>query len=316
MKLQSNARRGGYTLLEVLIASLIALILLAGLYAALNVTLVRMDANRDQIAGNDLSRAVFNRVGADLANTLGPLPPKSGGDGTTGGASSSSSGASSTAATTGSSGTTGTSTETSAAAATTESTTTTTDGTTTSAAAAGVDIPFGAGIVGTDKQLKIVLSRTPAVLVDLEAASADTGTGQPSDLRSVVYYLAADGQGLCRQERPWVTADGVWNSSDPDRTDEAADIIAPEVKDLTFEYYDGGTWQSSWDGTATDIDGVSLLGPPRAIKVILVVEFRGRAGPVQKRVTQIVPIRSAVGNYIPETTTDSTTTATPTTGGN
>ena len=298
--------RAGYTLLEVLIASLIALVLLGGLYAALNITLVRMDANRDQIAGNDLSRAIFNRVGADMANTLGPLPPKSGGDGETGGSSASSDTTTTAAATTTTADTT---------SATPAASTTTTEGETTSPAAAGVDVPFGAGIVGTDKQLKIILSRTPAVLVDIEAGNTDAG--QPADLRSVFYYLAADGFGLCRQERPWVTADGVWNSTEPDRTDETTDIIAPEVKDLTFEYYDGGTWQSSWDGTATDLDGVSLIGPPRAIKVILVLEFRGRAGPVQKRVVQIIPIRAAVGNYIPETTTDSTTTTTPaTTGGN
>jgi len=315
MKSNAAHRRSGYTLLEVLISSLIALILLASLYVALNITLVRMDANRDQIAGYDLSRAILNRVGADLANTLGPLPPKSGGDGTTGGGSGSSTGSSATTTATGTTATGTTATTTAdpsaAAAATGTTTTTTTDGT---AAAAGVDIPFGAGIVGTDKQLKIVLSRVPTALVDFDAAGADATTNQPADLRSVLYYLAADGMGLCRQERPWVTADGVWNSTEPDRADEISDIIAPEVKDLTFEYYDGGTWQSSWDGSATDIDGVSLIGPPRAIKVILVVEFPGRAGAVQKRVVQIMPMRAAVGNYIPSTDSGTATTTTATGG--
>ena len=42
-------RRGGYTLLEVLLATVIALFLLAGLYVALDITLVRMDASRDVV---------------------------------------------------------------------------------------------------------------------------------------------------------------------------------------------------------------------------------------------------------------------------
>ena len=71
--------RPGYTLLEVLLASAIALFLLAGLYVAMDVTLVRMDITRTMVASNDLSRAVANRMTSDLANTLGPLPPKSGG---------------------------------------------------------------------------------------------------------------------------------------------------------------------------------------------------------------------------------------------
>ena len=298
-------RRPGYTLLEVLLASVVAVVLLGALYSALEVTLVRMDANRNVIVANDLSRAVFNRLTLDLSNALGPLPPKSGGDGTTGSAAAASPAttaptSSTTAATTASSGSP------SADAAGT------TADTATSAAASGVNIPFGAGVVGTDKQLSLFVSRLPTALTDLDAINA-TDVALPSDLRRVTYYLASDGTGLARQSKPWVTADGVWNATDPDRANELAEVIAPEVKDATFEYYDGGTWQSSWDGSATAIDGTSLTGPPRAIRVTLVLQFTTRGVLQQKRVTQTIPLRAAVGNFLPADPTTTTTTTPATT---
>jgi type II secretory pathway pseudopilin PulG len=299
-------RRPGYTLLEVLLASVVAVVLLGALYSALEVTLVRMDANRNVIVANDLSRAVFNRLTLDLSNALGPLPPKSGGDGTTGSAAASPTTTASTSSTTAA---------TSASPSPDASGTASTADPATSAAASGVNIPFGSGVVGTDKQLSLFVSRLPTALTDLDVINA-TDVALPSDLRRVTYYLASDGAGLARQSKPWVTADGVWNATDPDRANELAEVIAPEVKDATFEYYDGGTWQSSWDGSQTDIDGVSLIGPPRAIRVVLVLEIAGRGGPKQKRVSQTIPLRAAVGNYLPaDATTTTPTTSSSTTGG-
>ncbi len=304
-------RRPGYTLLEVLLASVVAVVLLGALYSALEVTLVRMDANRNVIVANDLSRAVFNRLTLDLSNALGPLPPKSGGDGTTGSAAAASPATTATTAST----TASTSASSGSTASSSPSGTAATGDPATSAAASGVNIPFGSGVVGTDKQLSLFVSRLPTALTDLDVINA-TDVALPSDLRRVTYYLASDGAGLARQSKPWVTADGVWNATDPDRANELAEVIAPEVKDATFEYYDGGTWQSSWDGSQTDIDGVSLIGPPRAIRVILVLEIAGRGGPKQKRVSQTIPLRAAVGNYLPADAAATTpTTAPSTTGG-
>jgi hypothetical protein len=63
---------------------------------------------------------------------------------------------------------------------------------------------------------------------------------QPADLRRITYYRGASG--LCRQERPWVTSDGVWNSADADRTDELGDLLAEEITDVQFQYFDGSSW--------------------------------------------------------------------------
>lgn len=176
--------------------------------------------------------------------------------------------------------------------------------------------------MGADKYLTIFVSRVPTALTDLEAA-ANPDLLLGADVRKVTYYLHANG-GLCRQERLWVTADGVGNTTEPDYSTEDFDLIAPEVADITFEYLDAGTWLGAWDGTAVSTDGVSLVGPPRAIRVIMVLEFPGSDGQtVQKRVSHVFPIRSAVGTYQPPTTettpTDpaaaTTTPTTPTTGG-
>ena len=76
-----------------------------------------------------------------------------------------------------------------------------------------------------------------------------------------------------------MTADGVRNSTDPDCTTEAADLIAPEVVDVTFEYLTrrpASGW-ASWDGSLVGADGVTPTGPPRAIRVTFVLEFPGPA---------------------------------------
>ena len=159
-------------------------------------------------------------------------------------------------------------------------------------------MPFGLGVVGTENQLTLFRSRLPQVLTDADAATATVQL--PADLGRVTYYLASDGSGLCRQERPWVTASGVGNATDPDRSDEAADLLAPEVKAIAFEYFDGGGWTNQWDGAVTDLDGVALTGPPRAVRITLTLELPGRGGvPVQKQVTNTVAVRAAVGNYQP-----------------
>ena len=65
--------RGGFTLLEVLLASALAVILMAALYVALDVQLKLADAGREAIEQATVSRALVQRFEADLANTLGPV---------------------------------------------------------------------------------------------------------------------------------------------------------------------------------------------------------------------------------------------------
>lgn len=311
-----TCRRPGYTLLEILVASVIGLLLMAALYAAFTMILNDTSVGRDQTAESNLSRGIINRVGLDLGSPVGMLGPRSGGDpGTTGGSTSTDS-SSTTPAT---------------ESAPTDPATTTgsTDGST-SPVTTGADIPFQAGIVGTNEQLVIFLSRPPEYLRK-RGVPVDPTALAPADITRVTYYmhsktLTYDEKGnhlggLCRQERPWVTSDGIWNSTDPDRATEDADLIAPEVERVSFEYASGSGYTSSWDGSAGDASGATNQGPPRAVRMTITLGFLLKdGGRTTKDVAHVFPIRSAIGTgggvYVPPSTapTDSGST-TGSTGG-
>jgi prepilin-type N-terminal cleavage/methylation domain-containing protein len=311
----SPARRArrGFTLLEVLLASMIALLLLGALYFAMDLTLRQTQDARDAVEIDNLSRGVFNRMEHDLSCSLGPLPPKSGGN-----ANAQAAAPADAAPTTPTTPTTGTGTTDPAAAPATTTDPTTTDDP--AAVAASADVPFQAGVIGADKQFSVFVARTP------DGANSDPNVQGRADLRRITYWLGANG-GLCRQERPWVTADGVRNSVDPDLTyGEENDSIAPEVTDVTFEYFDGSGWAGSWDGSILGPDGVTPQGPPRAVRAKLVLTFpasRGGQQPIERTVTQVIPIRAAPGTYTPTlldpyaqgTTTEDPATTDPATGG-
>lgn len=295
----SAKRRPAFTLLEVLLASTIALFLLGGLYVAMQVTLTRAQISREQSAMSNLSRAVINRITTDLSQSLGPLQPKSGADGGT-----YSSGSTTTttdpSSTTSSESTTGTGTE-SSESGTTSTEPATTDGMLTTDA----NLPFSAGVIGTSNQVTIFMTRVPTGLTDPEAMLSPE-TLFPADQRRITYYLGSTG-GLCRQERPWVTADGVGNVIDPDYSTQELDLIALEVVDIFFEYFDGGVWLSEWDGTQPGLDGVSISGPPRAIRVTMTLLLPGENGTqIQRRVQHVIAVRSANGAYIPPETATAT----------
>ena len=274
--------RRGYTLLEVLLASAISIMLLGALYVAFDLTLRQTDAGREAVAKGDLSRAIVNRMTIDFTGCIGPMQAKSGGGVP----------ATATAAATG---TTAAATTTTATDAVTVSDT---SGLSLPEGTAAADVPFQGGLVGNDKQITLFVSRVPTALVNPELAMAVAASAKtlPPDLRRVTYYLSSSG-GLCRQEKPYVTADGVRNSTDPDRSQEADDLISDEVLDMTIEYFDGSAWQTEWTGSDLTDDQQSVKGPPRAIRMTLVIQVLGAAQ--SKTIQHVFPVRAAVGLYTP-----------------
>jgi hypothetical protein len=135
------------------------------------------------------------------------------------------------------------------------------------------------------------------------------------DLHRVTYWLA-DG-GLARQDMDRVSA----ADDDPDAPlppgvpDETKYILAPEVTDLQFRYFDGENWQDSWDGTVLGPDGKTPIGPPRSVEVTLSIRRFG-ADPNDpdaiKQYRQVVPINAANAQ---STATPAATTGSTTTGG-
>ena len=295
MRLTRRAARRGYTLLEVLIASAIAVLLLSALYFAFDLTIRSADTGRALVGESDLNRAVINRMAIDLSSPLGVLPPMSGG--ATDGAAASSTTTTDTTATTGTT-----------ATATTDTTSTATTMTTDPL------IRFDAGVIGTSEQLIVFVSKVPTWLSDRETA-ADPNALLPSDAHRISYYLHSSGKGLCRQDKPWITADKVGNSTEIDRTNEDGEVIAPEIVAIAFEYTDGTSYVSEWDGSQASIDGSSSTGPPRAIKATITFEFTDREGnKATKKIVHIFAIRSGVGLIAPDATTTPDA-ATTTTGG-
>jgi prepilin-type N-terminal cleavage/methylation domain-containing protein len=295
-------RRRGFTLLEVLLASAIAVILLGALYVAFDLTLRQTEAGRDAVAQGDLSRAITNRMAIDFAGCLGPMPPKSGGGIST--ESNTVQPSTSTPSTT-----TPSTTETTPTTSTVPSSASSTDGTTdtTSSTASDTettvlaDVPFQGGVFGSSSHVTLFVSRVPPGQMSRETVT--DGQQLPADLMRVTYYLSSDGRGLCRQVRPFVTADGVRNNTDPDRSTETGDVIADEVTGLSFEYLDAGTWTTSWDGSQVKTDGRTATGPPRAIKAV--ITFTTESG-VTKQFEHVFPVRAAVGLYIPPEPEEST----------
>src|SRR3954454_8013063 len=88
--------RAGFTLLEVLLSSAIGVLLLSGLYVAVNVQLRHAQAGRDLVERGTLARGLLARIANDISPTLAPAMPASSSQ-----SSSSSAGTSTTSATSG-----------------------------------------------------------------------------------------------------------------------------------------------------------------------------------------------------------------------
>lgn len=264
--------RAGFTLLEVMLASTIAILLMAGLYVAMDTQLRLMRAGRDRVEQAALTRNLMQRVRLDLGACLTPPAAAASGD--------SSSTASSAA-------TGGTGAGAAAGTETADSATPT----------AGADAPFAVGLVGDSTYVTVFASRL--------TSSDDAFLG--ADVRRLSYWLSsAPGGGLCRQEERWLTSDGLRNNFVPDYGTEADRVIAPEVTAVAFEYFDGSAWTDTWDGSALGADGATPVGPPRAVGVTLTLTFPGLpasadGSPGTKTVREVIALPTAGGSAAPAT---------------
>ena len=277
--------RAGFTLLEVLVAGAIAVILMAALYVALDFQLRSAADGREAVDQATLVRSIINRITNDLTPTLTPPAPKkkpvAAASGSTGAAGAAAGAAGAAAGAAGATGTTAT------GAATTDA----------AAVAANTTTPFQSGLIGDSATLTVFVSRSPNF-----GAMASDGTPNPSDVRRVSYWLQDDG--LYRQEMPWVTSESVPSgsgaASDPDNA--YTKLVAGEVTDLQFEYFDGSSWQSSWDGSTLSGDGLTPIGPPAAIRVHVWIKLpKTSSGRDEepKEYRQVIAIPTAPGPAVP-----------------
>ena len=123
---------------------------------------------------------------------------------------------------------------------------------------------FNNGVYGTNNVLVLTVSKVPS------PGSDPTQQATVADLRRVSYWLATgESSGLAWQELQQATGNDL-SSMPPDVDPSTYRIIAPEVKDVVFQYFDGTTWQDSWDGTTLGgPTGDIPVGPPSAISITL-----------------------------------------------
>lgn len=285
MRIPNATCRDAFTLLEVLLASALAVILMAALYVALDVQLRLADAGREAIEEATVSRTIVERFENDLTSVVGPVAPPTGKSNSSG--SGSGSGTGTAATTTDASGMTG---------ATDTSTMQTTM------------IPFTAGVIGeSDGGNRARLTMFVAKVAGAgNPATESPDAANPADIRRVTYWMT-DG-GLARQELPWLTADNLQNSTDPvieDGKEERDYVIAEQVTKLTIEYWDGSQWAETWDGRTLNSDGKTLLGPPVAIRVRFTLEVPGTnpGETVEKEFWHTIRVHSAPGPAVPDSTT-------------
>lgn len=166
--------------------------------------------------------------------------------------------ASSSTSSTGTTSTTGTTGTSSTTASTTTSSTTTTD---------AIILPFG--VQGDNQSISLFLPKFPKEAWPTNVNDVAQTIG---DVRSISYWYV-DGKGLYRQEIKQITDPNSLLLLPPNGSPPSDDslIIAPEVRGITFSYYDGTEWQDTWDGTTLGADGVTPIGPPQAIQITLLL---------------------------------------------
>ena len=276
--------RRGYTLLEMILALSIFLIILSAVYYTMSLHLTSAQAGRELVQDGTLARAVLTRIAHDVVHNLGPVDPKVLPDGSS---SSSESPTTTTQPTT-----------------TTPSTTTSTpsSGTptanTTPAESAGDSVNFNLGVLGQANQIVLYVNRVPREM-NMSGNPTQSAKGFASGLRRIAYWVTE--KGLYRQDITMVTGVDI-DTLPPDGVQGV--LIAPEVKKLEFEFFDGTDWWPDWDGSVNDItadlsSGDVPRGPPAAVAVTITIERPNAEGGVTSRsYRQVIAIPA--GNNFPQ----------------
>ncbi len=311
----SPARRG-FTLIEFLISVAICMILMAGLYFAVDIQTRSTRVGREVVEEAMLARAVLDLVARDIEPAVTVVQPfrfrkgsvaygigstastdDSGGSSSESGAASSASSSGSGASTSGSSG---------SSSSSSGSGTSSSDSSTEESASVYGPALIPPGVVGFPETLTLYIRRDPR---------QDEQGGPAAGVHRITYGLIpsdsdeGNGQGLGRWEIKLAQSELGLNADQSPPVDQF-ELVAPEVKSVRFKYHagDGGDWLEQWDSRATGSDEVTPQGPPRAIRIEMDIQV-GKEGPLQTffRVVQI-PVGNTPALPPPATTTSSSST--------
>jgi hypothetical protein len=144
-------------------------------------------------------------------------------------------------------------------------------------------------LIGSSTELRFDVSRLPRVdeFKGVMSASGDpNAVNIPSDVKTIVYYLQSEqtaasnggkpvevgadpsttgfGRGLMRAELDRAVASYADSAGGNESAYAVAQLLAPEITGLGFEYYDGTSWLTEWDSATSG-------GLPRVIRIWLEV---------------------------------------------
>lgn len=150
------------------------------------------------------------------------------------------------------------------------------------------DVAFSPTLIGDSSVIMIDISRLPRLdQYNPIMVSADSEVQSPSDVKSLAYFVSLNAGGvqeelefakprapggLYRREIDRAVAAYMGDYDMIAQPDSYTKLIANEVAQMSFRYFDGEDWQDEWDSEESG-------GFPRAIEVIIVID----------------PSRSAVG---------------------
>jgi prepilin-type N-terminal cleavage/methylation domain-containing protein len=257
-------RRGGFTLLEVVIALALSLLLIGTLTIALDLFRQVSTVGGDDIRRGQLARSILQQMEIDLRSCT--FQPPQAASSTAGGSSSTGSSAG-TGSGTGTGAGTGTGSSTGSGGGTGGTTGTAAGQSTTPAVAY---FSASQGLVGDVGSIVIYAARPTRDLQSLvtpgEAEAVFT-----SDLKSIAYFLAVRGAeglsgaaasalagaessgdcvGLARLEGDRLATEFADLDADVQSMAASSKLLAPEVVSLEFRYFNGTEVKDAWDSTA------------------------------------------------------------------
>ncbi len=139
---------------------------------------------------------------------------------------------------------------------------------------------FRPSLFGDSESIAVDISRLPRLDQYNSIIAGDTSAEQtPSDIKTLAYFFSDanpvnnDGVqfssvaagGLFRRQIDRAVATHSGDVGLVSRPDDYSDLVASEVAEIRFRYFDGADWQSGWDSE-------ELGGFPTAIEVVLVID--------------------------------------------
>ncbi len=160
--------------------------------------------------------------------------------------------------------------------------------------------------VGDQQSLKLFVSRVPRLSgASLGPSGVADVNNVESDQKLIVYWLAGGqgggrASGLARYEVALSTATPEGLPSVVGSGDESRYVIAPEVTSVSFSYFDGSGWSSSWDSREIGPDEATPIGPPMAIAIEFELETPGLRGadPTHRKFRHVINVPTASGKPI------------------